>query len=184
MVITRRKARCELCLPEGWSFLKMGMEHGCRTPNLRHTYAAWCIAGGMDTYTLSKRMGTGEEQIRATYGHLLKDSARRDRDTLGAWKRASSARQRSRDGFRVRSWNRLWGASISRNPSAPSRYAGSATGSVLRREVHSTHIWLPHDEPPFWRYHYVCCESGCADLNRGPLVPQTSALTRLRHTPR
>ena len=25
--------------------------------------------------------------------------------------------------------------------------------------------------------------SGCPDLNRGPLVPQTSALTRLRHTP-
>src|SRR3954454_25325241 len=26
-------------------------------------------------------------------------------------------------------------------------------------------------------------KSGCPDLNRGPLVPQTSALTRLRHTP-
>ena len=26
-------------------------------------------------------------------------------------------------------------------------------------------------------------QSGCPDLNRGPLVPQTSALTRLRHTP-
>src|SRR5438876_3477870 len=26
-------------------------------------------------------------------------------------------------------------------------------------------------------------QSGCRDLNSGPLVPQTSALTRLRHTP-
>jgi hypothetical protein len=27
-------------------------------------------------------------------------------------------------------------------------------------------------------------QSGCRDLNSGPLVPQTSALTRLRHTPK
>ena len=32
-------------------------------------------------------------------------------------------------------------------------------------------------------FHRLSCWSECTDLNRGPLVPQTSALTRLSYTP-
>jgi hypothetical protein len=35
----------------------------------------------------------------------------------------------------------------------------------------------------FWATRIFEFESGRRDLNSGPLVPQTSALTRLRHAP-
>jgi integrase len=38
---------------------------------LRHTFATFAIAADVDTFTLSRLMGTSVENIDATYGHLL-----------------------------------------------------------------------------------------------------------------
>lgn len=47
-----------------------GLEHR-GLYSLRHTFAAFAIAADVDTFTLSRLMGTGVENIDATYGHLL-----------------------------------------------------------------------------------------------------------------
>jgi integrase len=36
---------------------------------LRHTYAAWSIAAGVNLFTLARRMGTSVAMIDRTYGH-------------------------------------------------------------------------------------------------------------------
>lgn len=41
---------------------------------MRHTFAAWGLAAGVQLYYLSRIMGTSVAQIDATYGHLLPDS--------------------------------------------------------------------------------------------------------------
>jgi hypothetical protein len=41
-----------------------------RIYDLRHTYATWSLAAGVDLFTLSRRMGTSLAMIDATYGHL------------------------------------------------------------------------------------------------------------------
>jgi len=46
-----------------------GIKHR-RIYDLRHTYATWSIAAGVDIYTLSRRMGTSLQMIDRTYGHL------------------------------------------------------------------------------------------------------------------
>lgn len=61
-----------------------GLAH--RTPySLRHTYAAFAIAAGTHTFTLARMMGTSEEQISATYGHLLPTAAEEERDRMDAF---------------------------------------------------------------------------------------------------
>jgi hypothetical protein len=43
---------------------------------MRHTFASWAIAAGLPTFEIAATMGTGLEQLSATYAHLLPDSAR------------------------------------------------------------------------------------------------------------
>ena len=40
-----------------------------RIYDLRHTYATWSLAAGIDIFTLARRMGTSVAMIDRTYGH-------------------------------------------------------------------------------------------------------------------
>lgn len=55
--------------------------------SMRHTYAAWSIAAGVDIFTLSRRMGTSVEMIDKTYGHLLPSGEEHERFMLDEWDR-------------------------------------------------------------------------------------------------
>ena len=44
-------------------------------------------------------------------------------------------------------------------------------------------INTPESGPPEMRSYLRFLLSGCRDLNSGPSVPQTDALTKLRHSP-
>jgi len=56
----------------GWtpSLAAAGVKHR-RIYDLRHTYAAWSLAAGIDIFTLARRMGTSVKMIDRTYGHLV-----------------------------------------------------------------------------------------------------------------
>lgn len=56
-----------------------------RPYDLRHTYASWSLAAGVNTFQLSRRMGTSVTQISNTYGHLLVDADEMERGLLDAW---------------------------------------------------------------------------------------------------
>jgi integrase len=56
-----------------------------RIYDLRHTYATWSLAAGVDLFTLSRRMGTSLAMIDATYGHLAPDADERERTLLDAY---------------------------------------------------------------------------------------------------
>jgi integrase len=56
-----------------------------RIYDLRHTYATWSLAAGVDLFTLSRRMGTSLAMIDATYGHLASDADERERALLDAF---------------------------------------------------------------------------------------------------
>ncbi len=47
-----------------------GVEHR-RIYDLRHAYATWSLAAGVDIFTLARRMGTSVTMIDRTYGHLV-----------------------------------------------------------------------------------------------------------------
>ena len=53
-----------------------------RIYDLRHTYATWSLAAGVDLFTLSRRMGTSLAMIDQTYGHLAPDADERERGLL------------------------------------------------------------------------------------------------------
>ena len=54
-----------------------------RTPYaMRHTYAAFSLAAGVNIYTLARRMGTSVAMIDRTYGHLAPDADDFERDLL------------------------------------------------------------------------------------------------------
>ncbi len=59
---------------------------------LRHTYAAWSIAAGVDLYTLARFMGTSIDQIDKTYGHLTVDAIERTRERLDLFIQDNAAR--------------------------------------------------------------------------------------------
>jgi integrase len=59
-----------------------------RVYDLRHTYATWSIAAGVDLFTLSRRMGTSLAMIDQTDGHLAGDADERERALLDAYDRA------------------------------------------------------------------------------------------------
>jgi integrase len=66
------------------------LEH--RPPySLRHTYAAFAIAAGTHTFTLARLMGTSEEQIGKTYGHLLPTAADEERRRMDAFDASQQA---------------------------------------------------------------------------------------------
>jgi integrase len=62
--------------------------------DLRHTYATWSLAAGVDLFTLSRRMGTSLAMIDATYGHLAPDADERERLLLDAYDRVATAKKR------------------------------------------------------------------------------------------
>jgi integrase len=62
-----------------------------RMYDLRHTYATWSLAAGVDLFTLSRRMGTSLAMIDATYGHLAPDADERERALLDAYDLAATA---------------------------------------------------------------------------------------------
>jgi integrase len=67
-----------------------GLEH--RSPYaLRHTYATFSIAAGVNLFELARMMGTSLEQISKTYGHLLPDVLDRTRTALDSFLAAPAA---------------------------------------------------------------------------------------------
>lgn len=52
---------------------------------MRHTYAAWSLAAGVNAYTLARRMGTSVEMIDRTYGHLVRDADEHEAGLLDAF---------------------------------------------------------------------------------------------------
>jgi integrase len=64
-----------------------GVEHR-RIYDLRHTYATWSLAAGVDIFTLARRMGTSVKMIDRTYGHLVAGADVYERELLDAFDRA------------------------------------------------------------------------------------------------
>jgi integrase len=70
----------------GWTLaLKAaGLKHR-RIYDLRHTYATWSLAAGVDIYTVARRMGTSLQMIDRTYGHLAAGADDYERELLDAF---------------------------------------------------------------------------------------------------
>jgi integrase len=66
------------------SLTAAGVEHR-RIYDLRHTYATWSLAAGVDIYTLARRMGTSLQMIDRTYGHLAPGADDYERQLLDAF---------------------------------------------------------------------------------------------------
>ena len=60
-----------------------------RDVDLRHTYATWSLAAGVDIFTLARRMGTSVKMIDRTYGHLVAGADAYERELLDAFDRAA-----------------------------------------------------------------------------------------------
>ena len=56
-----------------------------RIYDLRHTYATWSLAAGVDIFTLARRMGTSVAMIDRTYGHLAAGADDYERELLDAF---------------------------------------------------------------------------------------------------
>ncbi len=61
-----------------------GVKHR-RIYDLRHTYATWSLAAGIDIFTLARRMGTSVKMIDRTYGHLVAGADVYERELLDAF---------------------------------------------------------------------------------------------------
>lgn len=66
------------------SLAAAGVQHR-RIYDLRHTYASWSLAAGIDIFTLARRMGTSVKMIDQTYGHLITGADIRERELLDAF---------------------------------------------------------------------------------------------------
>jgi integrase len=65
-----------------------GEEKPTRTPYaLRHTYAAFSLAAGVNLFTLARRMGTSVKMIDETYGHLAAESEQVEQGLLAEYDR-------------------------------------------------------------------------------------------------
>ena len=73
-----------------------GVKHR-RIYDLRHTYATWSLAAGIDIFTLARRMGTSVKMIDRTYGHLVAGADAYERELLDAFDDAPRA-----------AWTLLW----------------------------------------------------------------------------
>ena len=60
-----------------------------RIYDMRHTFATWSLAAGMNIFTLARRMGTSLQMIDRTYGHLAQDAEDQDRSLLDAYDAAA-----------------------------------------------------------------------------------------------
>ena len=67
-----------------------GVKHR-RIYDLRHTYATWSLAAGIDIFTLARRMGTSVKMIDRTYGHLVAGADAYERELLDAFDATRSA---------------------------------------------------------------------------------------------
>jgi integrase len=56
-----------------------------RIYDMRHTFATWSLAAGMNIFTLARRMGTSLQMIDEMYGHLAQDAEDQDRALLDAY---------------------------------------------------------------------------------------------------
>jgi integrase len=56
-----------------------------RIYDMRHTYATFSLAAGVNLFTLARRMGTSVEMIDRTYGHLAPNADAYEADLLDAW---------------------------------------------------------------------------------------------------
>jgi integrase len=63
-----------------------------RIYDLRHTYATWSLAAGVDIFTLARRMGTSVKMIDRTYGHLVAGADAYERELLDAFDQGESGR--------------------------------------------------------------------------------------------
>ena len=61
-----------------------GVDHR-RIYDLRHTYATWSLAAGINIFTLARRMGTSVLMIDRTYGHLAANADDYERELLDAF---------------------------------------------------------------------------------------------------
>jgi integrase len=70
----------------GWTpaLRAAGIRHR-RIYDLRHTYATWSLAAGVDIYTLARRMGTSLQMIDRTYGHLAAGADGWERELLDSF---------------------------------------------------------------------------------------------------
>jgi len=66
------------------SLAAAGVPHR-RIYDLRHTYATWSLAAGVDIFTLARRMGTSVAMIDRTYGHLVAGADVLERELLDAF---------------------------------------------------------------------------------------------------
>ena len=66
------------------SLAAAGVKHR-RIYDLRHTYATWSLAAGIDIFTLARRMGTSVKMIDRTYGHLVAGADAYERELLDAF---------------------------------------------------------------------------------------------------
>ena len=66
------------------SLAAAGVKHR-RIYDLRHTYATWSLAAGVDIFTLARRMGTSVKMIDRTYGHLVAGADAYERELLDAF---------------------------------------------------------------------------------------------------
>jgi integrase len=58
-----------------------GVQHR-RICYLRHTYATWSLAAGIDIFTLARGLGTSVKLIDCTYGHLVAGADEYERELL------------------------------------------------------------------------------------------------------
>ena len=79
----------------GWTpaLKAAGLPHR-RIYDLRHTYATWSLAAGIDIFTLARRMGTSVAMIDRTYGHLAAGADDYERELLDAYDRRSTSNGR------------------------------------------------------------------------------------------
>jgi len=77
----------------GWTpaLAATGVAHR-RIYDLRHTYATWSLAAGVDIFTLARRMGTSLQMIDRIYGHLASGADDYERELLDAFDNGRSGR--------------------------------------------------------------------------------------------
>jgi integrase len=71
---------------------KAGLPEGLRFHDLRHTFAAFCIASTADPYAVMKRMGHSSISVTYdTYGHLFPERNQEITEGLEALHRRANA---------------------------------------------------------------------------------------------
>jgi hypothetical protein len=107
-----------------------GVQHQ-RIYDLRHTYATWSLAAGIDILTLARRMGTSVKMIDRTYGHLVAGADEYERELLDRFDSERSEPDgrylgAEEEANETGSATRITGASSSKTSSPRRRPPGSA----------------------------------------------------------